>query len=64
MTAHRLTTVDNCDARIEVEHGSIVAASGKVDFDPGLTAVSSAIRLPRRSSLSVKAAWRKTLMYP
>jgi ATP-binding cassette, subfamily B, bacterial len=28
MVAHRLSTLDICDARIEIEHGRLVAASG------------------------------------
>ena len=31
MIAHRISTLDICDARIELEHGRIISASGKVD---------------------------------
>ena len=34
MIAHRLSTLDICDARIELEHGSIISASGNVELDP------------------------------
>jgi len=31
MIAHRISTLDICDARVELEHGRIISASGKVD---------------------------------
>ena len=31
MIAHRMSTLDICDARIELEHGSIISSAGKVD---------------------------------
>jgi ATP-binding cassette, subfamily B, bacterial len=33
MIAHRLSTLDVCDARIEIEHGRIVHAAGNIDLD-------------------------------
>ncbi len=39
MIAHRLSTLEICDARIEVEGGSIVSASGKIELG-GLTAAA------------------------
>ena len=36
MIAHRISTLDICDARIELEHGRIVSASGKVDLHRSL----------------------------
>ena len=32
MIAHRLSTLDICDARIDIEHGRIVSASGNVNL--------------------------------
>ena len=37
MIAHRISTLDICDARIELEHGRIISASGKVDSAPNLS---------------------------
>lgn len=37
MIAHRMSTLDICDARIELEHGRIISASGKVDLDRSLS---------------------------
>ena len=33
MIAHRTSTLEICDARIELEHGRIISASGKVELD-------------------------------
>jgi ATP-binding cassette subfamily B protein len=33
MIAHRLSTLDVCDARIEIEHGRIMHAAGNIDLD-------------------------------
>ena len=32
MIAHRISTLDICDARIELEHGRIISTSGNVDL--------------------------------
>ena len=37
MIAHRISTLDICDARIELEHGRIISASGKVDSAPNVS---------------------------
>ena len=43
MIAHRLSTLDICDARIDIERGSIVSASGNVELEAyELTGTSAA----------------------
>ena len=37
MIAHRLSTLDICDARIELEHGRIISGSGEVEMDRSLS---------------------------
>lgn len=37
MIAHRLSTLDICDARIEIEHGRIISGSGSVELDQSLS---------------------------
>jgi ABC-type transport system involved in Fe-S cluster assembly fused permease/ATPase subunit len=32
MIAHRLSTLEACDARIEIDRGRIVQATGKIDI--------------------------------
>ena len=47
MIAHRLSTLDICDARIELEHGRIISASGKVELDPASASGRRRIQAPR-----------------
>ena len=37
MIAHRISTLDICDARVELEHGRIISASGNVDSAPNVS---------------------------
>ena len=45
MIAHRISTLDICDARIELEHGRIIGASGKVDLDRSLSGNHPSLRV-------------------
>jgi len=36
LVAHRMSTLEICDARIELEHGSIVSAAGNIEVGSGL----------------------------
>ena len=37
MIAHRISTLDICDARVALEHGRIISASGNVDSAPNVS---------------------------
>jgi ATP-binding cassette subfamily B protein len=36
MIAHRLSTLEICDARLVIDHGQIVQASGNIEYVPGM----------------------------
>jgi len=44
MIAHRLSTLDICDARIELEHGRIISGSGEVELDRSLSGGHSSVQ--------------------
>ena len=44
MIAHRLSTLDICDARIELEHGRIISGSGEVELDRSLSGGHTSIQ--------------------
>ena len=46
MIAHRMSTLNICDARIELEHGSIISSVGKVDVARSIAGVHSALNVP------------------
>jgi len=45
MIAHRLSTLDICDARIELEHGRIISGSGEVELDRALIGDRPAVQV-------------------
>jgi ATP-binding cassette subfamily B protein len=46
MIAHRISTLDICDARIELEHGRIISGSGNVDLDRSLSGEHPSAHVP------------------
>ncbi|PKB80328.1 MAG: xenobiotic-transporting ATPase [SAR202 cluster bacterium Io17-Chloro-G9] len=46
MIAHRTSTLDICDARIELDHGSIISSAGKVDVGRALAGGHQALHSP------------------
>ena len=46
MIAHRMSTLEICDARIELEHGSIISSAGKVDVGCALSGGQHVLHAP------------------
>ena len=46
MIAHRMSTLEICDARIELEHGSIISSAGKVDVGGALAGDRHVLHMP------------------
>ena len=46
MIAHRTSTLEICDARIELEHGSIISSAGNVDLGRALAGDRDVLHMP------------------
>ena len=46
MIAHRMSTLEICDARIELEHGNIISSAGKVDVGRALAGGPHVLHVP------------------